>query len=131
LSLFEQALAKSGYRDINAGTLIHSDASLHNILVDQNTHQFKALFDPGPTIIGNPMFDLAYAAQPWKQGTNYMNTLVESYQQANGDFNETQFNLSLLCVAYQHVPYGIINTQAQTYIKENIFPRITNPSKQP
>ncbi|MCI0393591.1 MAG: hypothetical protein L0322_01455, partial [Chloroflexi bacterium] len=66
---------------------------------------FVALIDPGPNIIGLPMFDLAYAAQPWLYGQEYLQALVTAYQRAAGPYDAPLFYTSLLCVAYHFSRY--------------------------
>jgi aminoglycoside phosphotransferase (APT) family kinase protein len=126
LARFTQILEQTHYRQQRQGTLTHSDANLHNILVDANTHTFQALIDPGPMIIGLPMYDLAYAVQPWKYGHTYHQAVVTAYQTAGGQMDRSLFYTSLLCVAYQQSRYyDPTLARIRTFIQSDILPHIT------
>jgi hypothetical protein len=105
LAQFSAFLERARYRERTCGALTHSDANLHNILVDSQTHDFRALIDPGPQITGLPMHDLAVAAQPWVFGEEYQHALLDGYRAAGGSFDEELFNLSLLCIGYHFSKY--------------------------
>jgi aminoglycoside phosphotransferase (APT) family kinase protein len=123
---FETVLDRTQYRQQRSGVLTHSDANLHNILVDAKTHAFRALIDPGPQIAGLPMYDLAIATQPWKYGVAYRNALIESYQDAGGIFDAVLFNTSLLCAAYQLSKYkGHATDTMKAHLRLHVLPALT------
>ncbi|MEM7112646.1 MAG: aminoglycoside phosphotransferase family protein [Chloroflexota bacterium] len=124
LGRFERILQQTTYREFQAGVRLHSDANLHNILVDAETHDFRALIDPGPVGVGMGMYDLAYAAAPWINGWDYLETAVSTYRNYSQSYNEQQFYVSLLYVAYQHTQYGLNNANTEKMLVERILPRL-------
>jgi Ser/Thr protein kinase RdoA (MazF antagonist) len=126
LARFAQILEQTRYRQQTRGTLTHSDANLHNILVDAHTNTFQALIDPGPMIIGVPMYDLAYAVQPWNYGRAYHEAVVAAYQVAGGDVDAQHFYTSLLCVAYQQSRYyDPTMARIRPFLESDILPYIS------
>jgi len=126
LAHFNAILEKTQFREKTSGTLIHSDANLHNILIDANTHAFRALIDPGPQIAGLPMHDLAHATQPWNYGDAYQDALIASYQAAGGLFDAPLFYTSLLCAAYHFSKhYSRPTDHVKAYLKAVVLPRLT------
>ncbi|MEN9934807.1 MAG: Phosphotransferase enzyme family [Chloroflexota bacterium] len=123
LARFEHALSDCGYRERTHGTLAHSDASPHNILVDEDSHAFRALIDPGPEIVSSPMYDLAYAAQPWIYGGAYLERVVAGYQAAGGTLHARDFAISLLCVAYRQSQWGgAARGDVRAYLEQDVLP---------
>ena len=124
LEKLEHSLETTHYRRFSRGHLIHSDANLNNVLVDEKDYSFRALIDPGPTMIGMPMFDLAYAAWPWQYGLDYMITLTETYQQLSPHYNETLFYTSLMLIAYQQAEYGNFTAEHLAFLERHIEPNL-------
>lgn len=125
LPRFEQALRQTRYRERTDAMLTHSDANLHNVLVDTASGALRALIDPGPVIGGDTMYDLAYAAQPWNYGHSYLEHLLATYQAAGGAFEPERFYAALLSVAYlqnrdhhPHMPH------ARAYLETHVFPQL-------
>lgn len=124
LSRLEQILQQTKYREYQEGVQIHSDANLHNVLVDKETHQFKVLIDPGPQSFGMAMYDLAYATWPWWYGLNYMEAVVEAYRQESRQYDELLFYTSLLCVAYLMSPYGHVTELHKEVVVNHILGKV-------
>jgi len=126
LARFKAILDQTQLRQKTSGTLTHSDASPHNILVDANTRTFRALIDPGPQIAGLPMHDLAHATQPWTYGEAYQDAVITSYQAAGGIFDAPLFYTSLLCAAYHFSKhYSRPTDHVKAWLKSVVLPRLT------
>jgi aminoglycoside phosphotransferase (APT) family kinase protein len=117
LPIFERILQQTNYFSFRDGTLIHCDLNLSNVLVDADTHQLRAIIDPGG-YAGMPMFDLAYAAMPWDYGFAFYNAMLDSYRQYSDKFDPMLFYPSMLVVAYRHNRF---HTPA---VRESIFREI-------
>lgn len=125
LARFAAILERTQYRQIAQGTLTHSDANLHNVLINAGTHAFVSLIDPGPMIVGAPMYDLAYAVQPWNYGETYRQTVVAAYQAAGGLVDEALFYVSLLVVAYgQSRYYDPTMARIRPYLDTDVLPHL-------
>ncbi len=120
----EYLLKETQYRAFREGHLIHSDANLNNILIDKDDYEFRALIDPGPTIIGMPMFDLAYATWPWQYGLAYMETIIETYKSMSSYFDETLFYTSLMYIAYQQTEYGNFTKGHLPFLNKHIASKL-------
>jgi aminoglycoside phosphotransferase (APT) family kinase protein len=127
LARFIHILEQTRYRQQTEGTLTHSDANLHNVLIDTQTNRFQALIDPGPMIIGLPMYDLAYAVQPWRYGDVYQQAVLTAYQQAGGPVDAPLFYTSLLVVAYQQSRYyDPTMARIRPFIQSAILPHLAS-----
>jgi hypothetical protein len=125
LARFARILDQIHYREQRQGTLTHIDANLHNVLIDAHTNMFQALIDPGPMIIGLPMYDLAYAVQPWKYGYPYHQAVIAAYKDAGGSVDDQLFYTSLLCVAYQQSRYyDPALEHVRPFIQSDILPHL-------
>lgn len=124
LKRFEAVFEETKYRNFNQGHLIHSDANLNNILIDKDDHSFKVLIDPGPTTVGMPMFDLAYATWPWQYGIEYMQTIISTYQSQSSLFDEKLFYTSLVFIAYQQAEFGNFRSEHMPFFEEQIYPKV-------
>ncbi|HEX2913129.1 MAG TPA: aminoglycoside phosphotransferase family protein [Chloroflexia bacterium] len=104
LKKFQHILQESGYLDFTDGSLCHTDLSLNNVLVHENSLELQAIIDPAG-FAGMPMFDLAYTAMPWEIGFDFMDRLINSYQRQGGKLDPVYFKISLMVIAYQHVRF--------------------------
>jgi len=116
LPIFERILHETNYFAFTDGTLIHCDLNLSNVLVDAESHQLRAIIDPGG-YAGMPMFDLAYAAMPWDHGFEFYDAVLDSYRQNSGKFDSLLFYTSILVVAYRHSRFHIPSVRESIYQK--------------
>jgi Ser/Thr protein kinase RdoA (MazF antagonist) len=117
LSIFQRILRETDYFAFTDGSLIHCDLNLSNVLVDADSHQLRAIIDPGG-YGGMPMFDLAYAAMSWDYGFAFHEAMLDSYRQHGGKFDPAQFYASTLIVAYR---FSRFHTPA---VRESIYETI-------
>jgi aminoglycoside phosphotransferase (APT) family kinase protein len=121
LDSLRQVIDDSRYFDFSEGTLCHGDLVLTNVMIDPKTHRLRAIIDPG-NYAGMPMFDLAYAAMPWDHGFEFHHALVDAYKREAGGFNQEQFYVSMLVVAYRHERFH--TSAVRQYIEREILPQL-------
>jgi aminoglycoside phosphotransferase (APT) family kinase protein len=121
LSIFQRILQETDYFAFTDGSLIHCDLNLSNVLVDADSHQLRAIIDPGG-YAGMPMFDLAYAAMPWDYSFAFHEAMLDSYRQHSGTFDPAQFYTSTLIVAYRFSRFHTPAVRESIY--ETILPKL-------
>lgn len=121
LPVFKRILQQTDYFAFKAGTLIHCDLNLSNVLVDAHSHELRTILDPGG-YAGMPMFDLAYAAMPWDYGFSFHNAMLNSYRRSASAFDEALFYTSTLVVAYRHNRFH--TPAVSTSIYNDILPHL-------